>query len=72
MDEKSTAMLLQIMSERIGNGKPTIYTTNYEGIALWKRLSEGGQSHANAIMDRLKMCVPVVMDGGSLRKRVRL
>lgn len=72
MDEKSTAMLLQIMSERIGNGKPTIYTTNYEGIALWKRLAEGGQSHANAILDRLKMCVPVVMSGESLRKRVRL
>lgn len=72
MDEKSTAMLLQIMSERIGNGKPTIYTTNYEGIALWKRLAEGGQSHANAILDRLKMCVPVVMSGDSLRKRVRL
>ena len=72
MDEKSTAMLLQIMSERIGNGKPTIYTTNYEGIALWKRLAEGGQSHANAILDRLKMCVPIVMSGESLRKRVRL
>lgn len=65
-------MLLQIMSERIGNGKPTIYTTNYEGTALWKRLAEGGQSHANAILDRLKMCVPVVMSGESLRKRVRL
>ena len=72
MDERSTAMLLQIVSERIGNGKPTIYTTNYEGIALWKRLAEGGQSHANAILDRLKMCVPVVMNGESLRKRVRL
>lgn len=72
MDEKSTAMLLQIMSERIGNGKPTIYTTNYEGIALWKRLAEGGQSHANAILDRLKMGVSVVMSGESLRKRVRL
>lgn len=72
MGEKSTAMLLEIMSERIGNNKPTIYTTNYEGTALWRRLSEGCQSHANAILDRLKMCVPVVMSGESLRKRVRL
>lgn len=72
MDEKSTAMLLQIMSERIGNSRPTIYTTNYEGKALWQRLAQGGASHANAIMDRLKMCCPVVMDGRSLRKRVRI
>ena len=72
MDEKATAMLLQIMSERIGNGLPTIYTTNYEGTALYSRLAQGGMSQANAIMDRIKMCVSVVMDGKSLRRRVRL
>ena len=72
MDERSTAMLLQIMSERIGNGRATIFTTNYEGTALYSRLAQGGMSHANAIMDRMKMCVSVVMNGKSLRRRVRL
>ncbi len=72
MDERTTAMLLQIVSERIGNNRATIYTTNYEGTALYQRLAQGGASHANAIMDRMRMSVSVVMDGKSLRRRARL
>lgn len=70
MDEKSTAMLLQIMSERIGNRKPTVYTTNYEGQGLYRRLAQGGTQHANAIMDRLSACRSVEMSGPSMRKRI--
>ena len=70
MNERSTAMLLQIMSERIGNGKPTVYTTNYEGDGLYRRLAEGGAQHANAIMDRLSACRSVQMTGPSMRRRI--
>lgn len=69
MTEKATAMLLQIVSERIGNARPTIYTTNYEGEGLYMRLAQGGQSQASAIMDRMRQSVSVVMSGESLRKR---
>ena len=62
-------MLLQIVSERIGNARPTIYTTNYEGEGLYMRLAQGGQSQASAIMDRMRQSVSVVMSGESLRKR---
>ena len=72
MNERSTAMLLQIMSERIGNGKPTVYTTNYEGEGLYRRLAEGGAQHANAIMDRLSACRSVQMTGPSMRRRIGL
>lgn len=71
MTEKATAMLLQIVSERIGNARPTIYTTNYEGEGLYMRLAQGGQSQASAIMDRMRQSVSVVMNGESLRCRVR-
>ncbi len=71
LSERTTAMLLQIMSERIGNGKPTVYTTNYEGQGLYRRLAEkGNPQHAMAIMDRLKACTPVEMTGPSMRKRI--
>lgn len=71
MTEKATAMLLQIVSERIGNARPTIYTTNYEGEGLYMRLAQGGQSQASAILDRMRQSVSVVMNGESLRHRVR-
>lgn len=71
MTEKATAMLLQIISERIGNARPTIYTTNYEGEGLYMRLAQGGRSQASAIMDRMRQSVSVVMNGESLRRRVR-
>lgn len=70
MNEKSTAMLLQIISERIGNAKPTVYTTNYEGEGLYRRLVQGGAQHANAIMDRLSACRSVELKGPSMRRRV--
>lgn len=71
MTERATAMLLEIMSERIGNKRATVYTTNFDGEGLYLRLAAAGKSQAKAICDRISMCDSVVMDGKSLRRRPR-
>lgn len=68
--ETSLSLLWELIDSRKANGKPTIYTTNYDGRSLMERFAQGSDIEtARATVDRLKESNVVLFDGLSRRKR---
>ena len=67
--DTSVAYIWELIDVRKGNGKPTIFTTNFDSESLYIRLSQGGNSeNVTAILDRIAQSNVITFDGESLRK----
>lgn len=68
--ETSLALLWELIDARKANGRPTIYTTNYDGAALMERFAQGSDMHtARATLDRLSDSHVVLFEGKSMRRQ---
>lgn len=71
--EWALSTIFNIVDGRYRKGKPTIYTTQYNGKQLAERLASGGNPEtAEAIVSRMQGCKVVVLDGEDRRTQQRL
>lgn len=66
----SLPVMFEIIDGRSSSGKPTIFTTQYRGIELAKRLAvDDDPSFAQAIISRMSTCETVIMNGENRRAK---
>ena len=71
--ETNLTSLWELIDQRYANGKPTIYTSQYSGRELYKRLSiNGDDKTAQAIISRMAQNMVVVFENKDRRGRINM